>query len=355
MPVIFDTEGEIDPKAFSTFGLNSKPNSDNPIGFFGTGLKYAIAVLVRCNVRVQLFIGETEYEFYTKEESFRDKDFGMVRMKRRKGLLSKWTYEKLPFTTELGKQWELWQAFRELESNTRDEGGRSYIAQEDEEGWSGFAGKTFFILTGDKFQDVYLRKDEVFLPEGKVLFSNERIQVLNQPSNYIYFRGLRVMDLKDPSLYTYNILSSVELTEDRTIKYEFMAKVLICTHYMQSEDGNLISQIVSLKPDDKKFEASLEFDTSSTLPGTTFMSVIASRRRGNHFVSGRATTLHNRYDFVSKSEDSLSLTMKRSKWAAILKAIEKLQEDYTLVGELEEFAGQLNELVEDDGSQDIPF
>ena len=31
--------------------------------------------------------------------------------------------EQLPFTTELGKNWEVWQAYRELHSNTLDESG----------------------------------------------------------------------------------------------------------------------------------------------------------------------------------------------------------------------------------------
>lgn len=35
--VVFKTPGHIPLEAFTTFGINSKPNSLNPIGFFGSG------------------------------------------------------------------------------------------------------------------------------------------------------------------------------------------------------------------------------------------------------------------------------------------------------------------------------
>jgi len=43
-PIIFHNQGELDIRAVTTFGLSVKKN-DNPIGYFGTGLKYAIAAL----------------------------------------------------------------------------------------------------------------------------------------------------------------------------------------------------------------------------------------------------------------------------------------------------------------------
>jgi len=42
--IVFENQGEIDLIAFTPFGVNTK-ETDSPIGFFGTGLKYATAVL----------------------------------------------------------------------------------------------------------------------------------------------------------------------------------------------------------------------------------------------------------------------------------------------------------------------
>jgi hypothetical protein len=44
--VVFENPGEIDAAAIRTFGVSVK-EGENPIGFFGTGLKYAIAILLR--------------------------------------------------------------------------------------------------------------------------------------------------------------------------------------------------------------------------------------------------------------------------------------------------------------------
>ena len=46
MTVSFITPGQIDLENVFTFGISAK-ESDNPIGFFGTGLKFAIATLLR--------------------------------------------------------------------------------------------------------------------------------------------------------------------------------------------------------------------------------------------------------------------------------------------------------------------
>ena len=40
-------------------------------------------------------------------------------------------------------------------------------------------------------------------------------------------RTMRALDLSKPTVFTYNLLERLELTEDRTIKYEFYAKDLV--------------------------------------------------------------------------------------------------------------------------------
>ena len=52
--VVHVTKGKLDLRSLSTFGLNAKPNTTNPIGYFGTGMKYAIAVLLRKHVSIEM-------------------------------------------------------------------------------------------------------------------------------------------------------------------------------------------------------------------------------------------------------------------------------------------------------------
>jgi len=60
--IIFKNNGIIDLDFIRSFGVSVKEN-DNPIGFFGTGLKYAIAILLREKQEVSVFLGKEEYKF----------------------------------------------------------------------------------------------------------------------------------------------------------------------------------------------------------------------------------------------------------------------------------------------------
>ena len=73
--VVFKTQGSLDLRAVTTFGINSKPNSQSPIGFFGTGLKYAIAVLVRSGAGITIISDGKKHTFNLIQDTFRDKEF----------------------------------------------------------------------------------------------------------------------------------------------------------------------------------------------------------------------------------------------------------------------------------------
>ena len=109
--IVFQNKGLIDPMAITTFGLNAKVG-DSPIGQFGTGLKYAIAVLLRTGHEITIWRGLEPLRFDVIEHETRGKLFNIVRMNG----------EKLSFMTNLGPKWELWMAFRELFCNAKDEG-----------------------------------------------------------------------------------------------------------------------------------------------------------------------------------------------------------------------------------------
>lgn len=275
--IVFETPGELDLKAITTFGMNAKPNTKNPIGFFGTGLKYAIAVLVRNQIPVTIFIGQKQYDFYVKDIEFREKGFGIVMYKARQGLMERWRYHELPFTTELGKTWELWQAFREIESNTRDENGRTYHDTADISQHIGKAGFTKIIVGGDAFAQVWAERDKVFLPGGLTTYdSDSNLQIMKQPSNHLYYRGLRVMDLEKPSMFTYNILSRVDLTEDRTLKYPYQASQVIAGYIVRSKDKEMVAKILSTDPE-KFYEGRLDFDYVWESPSETFMEIMRKK------------------------------------------------------------------------------
>lgn len=273
--IVFRTPGHMPIEAFTMVGVNSKPNSSNPIGFFGTGLKYAIAVLLRLEQKVTIFIGRTEYVFETKKEEFRSKEFDFVYMRKRESVFSKWRKTKLPFTLEYGKTWEIWQAYRELHTNTLDENGSVYSLS-DREVAEDFVmdSYTIIVVEGEEFRQAYYDRFKTFLPEGlRERNSTDAIQVLDKPSKHIYYRGMRVFDFpKDvQSKYTYNFLSHVELTEDRTAKYPFILEARIAEMVATSTNKKFIQDVV--RSSAGTFESKLKFDYASTPPSNEFKEV----------------------------------------------------------------------------------
>lgn len=320
MAVLFKNDDLIPLEAFTTFGCNAKPNSDNPIGYFGTGLKYAVAVILRLEGTVRLFRGTEEFVFYTSEKDFRGSNFAMVRMKRRKGLFSRWNYSALPFTTELGKNWEPWMAVRELESNTRDENGRSdFIDDEIPEGmsflneFSGIDGHTHIIVECPKFEQAYIDLDKIFMPEKKLLHEIGHIQIYEGESNYIFFRGLRVTDLSNPSKFTYNLTTGITLTEDRTSKYPYSDTCAIMYAWMGMNDANLLEEILDID-EEKNFEGSFPFDQSVYMGGTStsFIASIGNRVASGGTVPKRIRSFYDSYRAETSPPTTIKIEIERS-------------------------------------------
>lgn len=311
MSIVHITPGLLDIRAITTFGLHAKPGTDNPIGKFGTGLKYAIATLLRLGCEVRLFIGTVEYEFYTKKDAFRGVEYEQVYMKKRRSIFSKWGYVQLPFTTEHGKFWENWQAFRELHSNTLDEGGKTgvydyYEPKSDE---------TVFIIDGPAYTDAYYARDKTFLPGAlTVREGDDKVQVFNEPSNHIYWRGIRVFDLEKPSVYTYNILENLDLTEDRTLKYVWDAQAKIAAYVARSKDQKLINAVVSADAE-KFFEGRLDWDYSYSTPSAEFKEVVQKKKYRGSYVSPRALSYYDRYSPPAPKPESRTTREKLAEWA----------------------------------------
>ena len=227
MPTIFVTPGLIPLDAFTQFAVHAKPNSDNPIGHFGTGLKYAVAIILRHHGSFKMWVGETEYQFYTHETKFRGTDITSIRMRKRYGPLAKWRSTKLPFTVDLGKNWGLWQAYRELLSNTLDEGGQVGYG-------IGTCGDNFVrnnttVIEID-CQGFREAQADVYLPHslqdsGHIWDAPDHhvngIQIWKRPSKFIYYKGIRVFELPTESWFTYNFSDGIILSEDRSLMNQY--------------------------------------------------------------------------------------------------------------------------------------
>lgn len=252
--IIFRNKGVIDPRSITTFGVSSKENP-GAIGFFGTGLKYAIAILLREGCHIDIYAGPRKLEFGLKRDKIRVDEFDIVTMNKK----------RLGFTTELGKTWEVWQAFRELYCNCKDEGGEMFEADELP---NRYADETMLVVRGEKFIDAWASRSKIILT-SEPIERHEAVHIHPGPSQYVFYRGVRAYTLDRPSEYTYNIQRKVDLTEDRTIKWSWDINNAVRVGLVQSSSAELVKRVVTAT--NKSFEQQLDYqgvDPSDTFRDT---------------------------------------------------------------------------------------
>ena len=231
--VVFENPGEIDPLAIQTFGVSVKEH-ENPIGFFGTGLKYALAILLRTGHRVTIQSGETVLTFGICERTIRSQPFNLITMNG----------ESMGFTDAVGKTWDLWMAYRELHCNSKDEGGSVFVADEAPEPK---AGVTRVTVTGAAFAKEHENRSN-FILLGDPWLKLDNCEVYDGESRGVFYRGILVHRLPkaEVSRFTYNITEHVDLTEDRTAKYSFMFPGMIAASVIQSDDSRYLREVLAL-------------------------------------------------------------------------------------------------------------
>jgi hypothetical protein len=226
--VVFHSNTDIDPRSWSVVGMNAKPDNGSPIGYFGSGLKYSLAILLRSGHEVEIFSNGKHYVFGLVKTDFRGKEFEQVTCNG----------EPLPYTTEYGKNWEIEGAYRELVSNTMDEGGIHFAGEPMDEG-------TSIVVRGEEFAKMLARHEELFIGDREPIAKGSVVSIL-EGNGTIFYRGVKVGTLPHAG-FSYEIHESIRLTEDRTVSniYDIHYKVMnyICT---KLKDKALIRRILML-------------------------------------------------------------------------------------------------------------
>lgn len=258
MTVYFANQGNLDLALVTTMGISVK-TTKSPIGYFGTGLKFAISTLLRTGHRIRIWTGGHWHTLSTQDRVVRGETFQYVCMDG----------EALPFVTTLGKNWEVWQAYRELASNARDEVG--HVVTADPLRPESF--DTCIVVDGEGIELAHKHRSEVFCESRVVHHLPGVAEAREGQSHFVYYRGVRIHTLRVPSLYTWNLLGSVDLTEDRTMRYSWAPNQLMGQAIAASDDQEFISECCAAT--DERLEHSASFDYV-TQPSEAFM---ASARR----------------------------------------------------------------------------
>lgn len=254
--IFFSNPGHMDILAATTLGVNAKTN-DSPIGYFGTGLKYAIATLLRNGHVIRISIGKTLHTFSASPMESRGTTFEIVEM-----MINGKERRTLGFTTALGKNWGIREAYREIYSNMLDEGGEFTTSHRGE-------GFTTIEVQGKEFSEFHPKRDDastgIILPTNltdKLVYKNEAVEIYDHPGEQFYYKGFAT--LKINTLQTYNYLDGMQLTEDRTVDiWSVRARVmqLACYHELPTS----VMEKLLLAPSNC-FENSLNFSYEFPAP-----------------------------------------------------------------------------------------
>lgn len=220
----------------------SVKTGENPIGQFGTGFKYALAVLLRTGHRVLLRSQDPitraplEVSFRTTPTKIRGESFEELTMCPKDSA-------PIPMgvTTALGKHWEVWQAYRELRSNAMDEAPWEQTLDHGHP--AGGPYPTSIRVDGEEFYQIATKRNAVFLDNHPLATTPYgTVGILQSPTApALYYRGIKVATpIKRPAL-AYNITTSCSLTEDRTLKYPEFYNAAVAVVISQLVDEELIA------------------------------------------------------------------------------------------------------------------
>lgn len=149
-------------------------------------------------------------------------------------------------------------AFRELYANALDEGGdvsRTEAVQDA-------CGDETVISVGlDAFEAIFFSMEEHFIGHHESpIWKSKGIEVYAGRSVFVFYRGVAVMKLKEPAAFRYNLLGYVDLTEDRTAKYDWQVRSRIAEATAQTDHDAVAKGAADFR---HPFEATLDFSVCS--------------------------------------------------------------------------------------------
>lgn len=296
--ISFQNAGLIDTRCITTIGVSVK-ESENPIGFFGTGLKYAIAIILRAGGAVTIYRGTEPFVFDTAPAVIRGEEFKIVRMNG----------AELGFTTHLGAHWKVWQAFREIYCNTQDEGGTCQLGEVAPR-----RDATTVLVELDEFSECF-REIHKYILQAPVVSDGPVIAFHAGASCGIFYRSVLVSKADGHMRFAPNITKKVSLTEDRTLADSFVQ--ILAEAILKSPDAPFIEDWLTSERGSYEHEADLDWTYIS--PSPTFMDVtrrlLADTSRP---LNKSAMTVFRRHE---KAPEPVACELMAAERAAIKQAI----------------------------------
>lgn len=255
--ILIQNDGEIETNSFELIGASTKRGESGKIGFFGSGLKYSIAYMMRKGIDFKVFSGDDELVFSTMPETLKGQTFDRICINGK----------PTSYTVTMGPTWkEDWYVLREIYCNALDEGSCQLVKETEIVQPS--SGKTrIFIELTEKLRSVVNDWDSYFSDERIPLFTakniytcyfahedvtpvnHQDVSVYHKTAGVFFRMGIRVYTQKD-CLFDYGF-SSVNINEDRTAKNASGFAYAVADMAANFVDENWVKAVLRTSKDDK--------------------------------------------------------------------------------------------------------
>lgn len=251
---------EIEHNAFKLIGACTKRDDSSKIGFFGSGLKYALAVFLREGIAIRVFSGETEIIIGTETQSLRGEFFDVITIDG----------EKTSMTTAMGPQWEPWQAVREIYCNALDEVSGSTKVGDCEP--CGVAGETriFICAENERTKEIVDSWEKYFASSRNPLVEVDGCKIYENEFNSFYRRGIKCVEKDVRGIFEYDC-PKVEINESRVLRNPFMLDLYVGRILGKYADKDILD--IWIKNDDKEMiENHIHWGCSSIELGAAWLN-----------------------------------------------------------------------------------
>jgi len=262
--IIFRNPGLLSLIDLTTMGDSTKRADDSKIGKFDSGLKYAIALLVRNDIEFEIRSGNTRFNVSTTiiHDHTTKKSKELLVIEEYDCLTTEGKSHITAFSPQLGYNWELWQAFRELYANTLDEKGTVEFIDSKAPMPNALEDETVIIINSNPLvENIINHWNDYFLPvDLKPLTSYHYTNVYKNPNGTLklYKQGILIYkddNVKSRYIYSYEYAS---IDERRTLNDLSGFKDRIVNCISESTNVSFLEGFLS-NNDNDLFESKLEF------------------------------------------------------------------------------------------------
>ena len=278
--LLIENKGKIDVEALTLMGGTTKRNDNSKIGFYGSGNKYSIATLIKHEVPFHIFSGMNEIKVTTKQHLFRDTVLDKIFINDKETSL----------TVQMGPQWVVWQAIREIYSNSLDEGECQVVQNtttiSPREGYT-----RFYLEVTESVKEVVDQWDIYFTfdrtdcieetPQGKIFPQTDF-----KDSFIVYRKGIRCERIESlKALYQYDLVN-IPINESRKLDSMWDAREIVTTLINNITNKQVLINILENAFRDSTFENDLHWSYLTKL-SPTFREAIGDYEIIPGEISGR--------------------------------------------------------------------